>query len=191
MDTENSIIIAAPAARIYEFAAPIERWPEILPHYRWVTILREEQGGRWRLAEMAAHRDGFPVKWVSIQELDPATHGIRYHHVRGVTRGMDVEWTFEDVPQGAGTLVRIVHRFDPPWPPLVGPLVARHVVGDLFVHDIANRTLRRIKDLCEAPGTVGAAEMPVTAEDDGQHGATLPSGSANGTVPLAQQAGAR
>ena len=151
MHTENSITIAAGANRIYELGARIEYWPEILPHYRWVTILRDD--GRKRLAEMAATRDGIPIKWVSIQELDPERHVIRYRHVRGITRGMVVEWTIEPV-QG-GMLVRISHDFDPPWPRPLGPLVARYVVGDMFVHDVANKTLQRIKSLAE--GSVAAA----------------------------------
>ncbi len=149
MQTENRITIDAPAARIYDLAAHIERWPQILPHYRYVTLLRDE--GATRLAEMAASRDGFPVKWVSIEELFPERHGIRFRHVRGITRGMDVEWIIEPAPHGgAGMLVRIVHAFDPPWPRPLGPLVARYIVGGLFVHNIANKTLRRIKELAEA-----------------------------------------
>jgi len=151
MQTENRITIDAPAARIYDLAAHIERWPRILPHYRYVTLLRDE--GQTRLAEMAASRDGFPVTWVSIEELFPERHGIRFRHVRGITRGMDVAWIIEPAPHGAaGTLVRIVHVFDPPWPRPLGPLVARYIVGGFFVHDIANKTLRRIKELAEAEG---------------------------------------
>ena len=147
MQTENRITIDAPAARIYDLAAPIERWPEILPHYRSVTLLRDE--GDWRLAEMAATRDGVPVRWVSIQELSPAQHRIRFRHVRGATRGMDVEWIIEPDPDSDGMLVRIVHVFDPPWPRPLGSLAARYIVGDLFVRNIANKTLRRIKELAE------------------------------------------
>jgi ribosome-associated toxin RatA of RatAB toxin-antitoxin module len=148
--TENCIIIDAPAARIYGLGARIEDWPKILPHYRRVRILRD--AGTWRLAEMAATRTGIPVTWVSIQELDPARHVIRYRHVRGVTRGMAVEWTI--TPGPGGMLVRIAHDFAPPWPRPLGPLVARRVVGDLFVRHIAGRTLRQIKRAAE--GTMPA-----------------------------------
>lgn len=166
MQTENTIIINAPPGRIYQLAACIERWPEILPHYRWVTILRDE--GQQRLVEMAASRDGFPLKWVSIQQCDPARHSIRFRHVRGISRGMAVEWSMEPAPgepapgessldgpetgkqAPGGTLVRIVHDFDPPWPRPVGPLVARYIVGALFVHNVAGKTLRHIKMLAES-----------------------------------------
>lgn len=146
MHTENAIVIHAPASRIYQLGARIEFWPEILPHYRWVAILRDE--GRWRLAEMAATRDGFPVKWTSIQELDPARHRMRFRHVRGISRGMEVEWSIEPAREG-GMLVRILHDFDPPWPRPLGPLVARHIVCDAFVHNIAGKTLLRLKSLAE------------------------------------------
>ncbi len=146
MHTENHITIDAPVARIYELAARMERWPALLPHYRWVTILRDE--GAWRLAEMAASRDGFPVKWVSIQRLDPDQRRIYFHHVRGISRGMEVEWRLE--PAEGGVLVSIGHDFDPPWPRPLGPLFARHVVCNLFVHDIAGKTLRHIKHIAEA-----------------------------------------
>ncbi len=156
MYTEDRITIAAPLRRVYELAANIERWPELLPHYRWVTLLRDlpDRGAsRRRLVEMAATRDGFPVTWVSIQELDPRQHEVRYQHVRGMTRGMDVIWELtSSVGTGGteGTTVRLIHLFDPPWPRPFGPLIARYIVGGLFVHDIATKTLRRIKDLAEA-----------------------------------------
>jgi len=152
---EDRITIDAPAARIYTLAARVERWPEILPHYHRVTVLRD--GAEERLVEMAATRDGFPVKWTSTQRLDPVRHTVGYHHVRGVTRGMDVLWTIDPAPDGArGALVRIVHDFDPPWPPVVGPLAARYVVCGLFVHDIAVKTLRGIKRVAESMGAVPA-----------------------------------
>ncbi len=146
MHSVDSVVIDAPAATIYRLAAAIEKWPTILPHYRWVTLFRDD--GRTRLVEMAATRDGgFPVKWTSIQELDPDRNRIHFRHVRGVTRGMDVEWIIE--PGLNGTDVRIVHEFNPPWPPLIGPFVARYIVGD-FIHNIAGKTLRRVKILAEA-----------------------------------------
>jgi hypothetical protein len=79
--------------------------------------------------------------------------------VRGITRGMLVEWSMERAL--GGTLVRIDHDFDPPWPRPLGPLVARYVVGDVFVHDMANKTLRCIKSLAE-----GAVSSAVASGDE-------------------------
>jgi len=81
--------------------------------------------------------------WTSLMSVSaPGSAGppsIRFRHVRGVTTGMDVEWTFEPVPQG--TLVRIVHVWNGPAWPLIGELAARGVIGPVFVHGIASRTL--------------------------------------------------
>jgi ribosome-associated toxin RatA of RatAB toxin-antitoxin module len=134
----------APAATIYGLAAEVERWPELLPHYRWVTVL--ERDGNRKLVEMAAHRDGIPVRWQAVQELFPDVPRIAFTHVRGITRGMAVEWTFHE--QGTGTLVRIDHELALGWP-VVGSWVADHLIGRQFVATIAGETLRRIKEIAE------------------------------------------
>ena len=72
MIMENTITINAPVARIYALAVDVVRWPEILPHYRWVTLVSETCG--CRIVEMAASRDGIPVKWTSILEPVPDEH---------------------------------------------------------------------------------------------------------------------
>jgi hypothetical protein len=64
---------------------------------------------------------------------------VRFRHVGGITSGMDVEWTFE--PVAHGTRVRIVHLWNGPRWPVIGTLAARAVIGPVFVHGIASRTL--------------------------------------------------
>jgi uncharacterized membrane protein len=135
----------APVEVVYALAAAVERWPELLPHYRWVTILQEHASHR--LVEMAASRDGVPLQWRAEQRCDPVTHCITFRHVRGVTTGMDVEWRF--LPQPDGVQVSISHDLRLRWP-LIGGLVADLIVGPLFVENIANKTLRRIKVIAEA-----------------------------------------
>ena len=144
MQTENAIVIQADPAVIYGLAAAVERWPELLPHYRWVRVLREE--GNRRLVEMAAHRDGIPVRWWAEQERFPEVPRITFRHVRGITTGMEVEWRFTPGPEGVR--VEIHHELRLGWP-LVGGLVADRIIGPLFVANIAGKTLRRIKQLAE------------------------------------------
>jgi ribosome-associated toxin RatA of RatAB toxin-antitoxin module len=155
MRTETQTWMRAPAAVIYPLAAEVERWPERLPHYRWVTLL--ERSGNRKLVEMAASRDGFPVRWQAIQELFPEEPRITFRHVRGLTRGMEVEWSF--TPQDGGTLVRITHELTLRWP-LIGTWAAEHVIGPHFIHNIATKTLRRIKQLAEAPAEPAAGTPP-------------------------------
>jgi hypothetical protein len=52
---------------------------------------------------------------------------------------MDVEWSFTEA--GAGTHVRIVHVWDGPPVPGLGEAIANLVIGPVFVHGIASRTL--------------------------------------------------
>ncbi|HXY20015.1 MAG TPA: hypothetical protein VEH83_08480, partial [Gemmatimonadales bacterium] len=67
--------------------------------------------------------------------------------VRGVTRGMDVEWSF--AAAGDRVAVTITHRWGgPPWP-LVGPAAAAIVIGPVFIHAIARRTLAGIGRVAE------------------------------------------
>lgn len=138
-------LIGAPFERIFPLAAEVERWPEILPHYRYVRAVPDPNGER-RFA-MGARRGVIPVQWEAIQRPLHEERRIEFVHTGGVTRGMWVAWRFE--PAGAATDVSIEHRLELAWP-LVGELVARHVIGPHFIEAIAGRTLRRIKALAEA-----------------------------------------
>jgi len=141
---------SASVSRVFACAADVERWPEWLAHYRWVRFLeRRPDGG---LVEMAAWRPFGPLRWptwwVSEMMVDRAAPAVRYRHVRGITRGMDVEWTF--APEGERVAVTVTHRWDgPPWPGL-RRAAAGLVIGPLFVHAIAQRTLAGIARVAEA-----------------------------------------
>jgi ribosome-associated toxin RatA of RatAB toxin-antitoxin module len=136
-------IVAAPLEAMFALAADVERWPERLAHYRWVRFLdRRPDGG---LVEMAAWRDFGPLRWptwwVSEMTIDRTTPAVRYRHVQGITRGMDVLWAFEPRAAGGGLEVTITHWWDGPrWPLLRAP-AASLVIGPVFVHAVAQRTL--------------------------------------------------
>jgi ribosome-associated toxin RatA of RatAB toxin-antitoxin module len=146
MHTQTTTVIRGPLSRIVDLAVDVERWPQILPHYRWVTLLGG--GGDRKVVEMAARRDRIPVRWRAVQEVDRSgpTPVIAYRHVQGVTRGMEVAWTFAEHRDGVQVTIR--HDFKPPWP-LVGDLVADRVIGPHFVDYIAGRTLGVIKQIVE------------------------------------------
>ncbi len=150
--TSNTIAIAAPARTIYAYAAATERWPLVLPHYRYVRVL-DEHGPR-RTVAMSCWRDVFPLAWVAEQTNDPDRLHIAFHHVRGATRGMDVEWLF--TPRTGGTDVTIVHRLTFQFP-VAADWLGKTVVGDYFIHGVANATLARMKVLAEADADAGRA----------------------------------
>ena len=146
MNTNIALAMRAEPARIFELAARVEDWPVLLPHYRWVRVLDDD--GRRRLVEMAARRGRIPVRWTAVQERHPDEQRITFHHVRGVTRGMDVAWTLTPMDPTGTTLVHIWHGFEPPWP-LVPARLVDLVVGQYFVNGIAARTLAGLRDYAE------------------------------------------
>jgi ribosome-associated toxin RatA of RatAB toxin-antitoxin module len=149
MRTVDERRVAAPAARVFDIARDVEGWPRILAHYRWVRMLeRRADGG---VVEMSANRPfgplNWPTWWVSEMWVDPANLEVRYRHIRGVTRGMDVVWRLTH--EETGTRVSIVHEWaGPAWPFIRRP-AAEWVIGPVFVHGIASRTLAGIAAYCE------------------------------------------
>jgi len=89
----------------------------------------------------------WPTWWVSEMSIDKAKPSIRFRHVGGITKGMEVEWTF--IPAPNGTHVRIVHLWDGPDWPIIGPFAATYVIGPVFVHGIASRTLAGLGAVAE------------------------------------------
>lgn len=145
MHTGNSIIMHAPKQEIFETAADLERWPEILPHYRYIRYL--ERSATRNTVIMAAVRSGIPISWTSEQIIDRAKMEVRFHHLKAWTKGMEVVWTFEEQP-GGGVLVQILHDLHfriPVLAPLADPMI-----GGFFIHHIAGQTLRCMKAHLEA-----------------------------------------
>src|SRR5438046_6179986 len=152
MRTLDQTVIRAPMERAFQVASDVERWPEILSHYRWVRFIdRHQRGGT---VEMAAWRPfglfRYPTWWVSEMTLDRAAREIRYRHVRGTTTGMDVVWRL--VGESDGVAVTIAHEWTGPAWPLVGPVEARLVSGPVLINMIAYRTLAGIKRFAEGGG---------------------------------------
>lgn len=145
--------MSASPARVLELAHDVARWSEQLPHYRKVTI--ESRNGAKVTARMSAVRPvgpfGIPVSWTAEQwadDSDPTDLQLRFRHVAGVTRGMDVTWHIRAA--AAGSRVTIEHVFSRRLP-LIGTELLPRIMDRLFVRPIASRTLATFKRLAEAP----------------------------------------
>ena len=147
MHKTNSILMQAPKSAIFEAAANLELWPKILPHYRYIHFL--ERGADRNVVVMAARRSGIPISWTSEQIIDRSRLEIHFHHLKAWTKGMRVVWTFSDTP--GGVLVAISHDFRFRIRPLA-PIIDL-VIGDFFIHNIANKTLRFMKAYVETAAT--------------------------------------
>ncbi|HEU4800767.1 MAG TPA: SRPBCC family protein [Gemmatimonadales bacterium] len=128
--------------RSFALASAVQHWPERLPHYRWVRVLDQIDSSR-SVVEMAAWRPfgalRWPTWWVSEMEIDRERPAVRYRHIRGITTGMEVEWRF--AAAGEATDVTIEHVWDGPAWPLIRTPAANWIIGPVFVHGIASRTL--------------------------------------------------
>lgn len=139
MHTATDIIIRAPLQRIFETAADLEQWPAILPHYRYIHYY--ERGPARSVVKMAATRSGIPIAWTSEQIIDRERTEVRFKHLKAFTKGMEVVWLFNETPDGVH--VQIVHDLQFRVRALA-PL-ADWMIGEFFIGNVANKTLRCMK----------------------------------------------
>ena len=154
MHKENSILIKAPRSRIFEAAADLSQWPRILPHYRWIRYL--EKSPQKNVVVMGARRGWIPIQWTSEQEIDDARCEVRFHHLKAFTKGMDVVWTFKETSDGVE--VKISHDLKPTIP-LIGSIITEWVIGDFFIHHVADRTLHYMKIYLETDPTINPSPL--------------------------------
>jgi len=146
MHKTNSIVIRAPKMSIFETAANLELWPRILPHYRYIQYL--ERSPNRNVVIMAATRSGIPISWTSEQVIDREELEVRFHHLKAFTKGMQVIWSFRDTQDGVRVEISHDLRFRiPALAPIFDPLI-----GDFFIGNIANKTLRCMKAYVEGQG---------------------------------------
>ena len=148
MHSAIAIDIAAPPELVFALAHDVERWERLLPHYHRSRAIERRPDGRL-VVDFIARRPfigvlglGLPVTWRSRTWAEPATRRLRFVHVAGATRGMDVTWRIE--PTATGSHVVIEHDFTPRL-----PLLAT-VVDRWFTRPIAGRTLATFRALAEA-----------------------------------------
>lgn len=160
LETVDQLLVRAPPAIIFPLAADVEGWPIHLSHYRYVRFVERRRDGGGTV-DMSANRPfgpfTWPTWWTSLMRVIAPSlvdqGSIRFRHIRGVTAGMEVEWTFE--PRTAGTLVRIVHVWNGPRWPVIGETAGHAVIGPVFVHGIASRTLAGLGRVAERTGGLG------------------------------------
>jgi len=143
-----SVEVAAPAELVFRLARDVEQWPRLLPHYVRARPL-ERRGDGSVVAEMVARREfvrvlgvGLPVAWRARTWNEPDRLRLRFVHLGGATRGMDVTWRIE--PSATGCQVSIDHVFAPRMPGWA------RFIDRAFTRPIAARTLGTFKSIAEA-----------------------------------------
>ena len=156
METVDEQLVRSPLNTIFELAKNVEAWPEHLSHYRFVRF-KERRSDGGGIVEMSANRPfaipfvrfavNWPTWWLSEMTVNTEKPAVRFRHIGGITKGMDVEWSFATTP--GGTHVRILHVWDGPRIPLFGIWAAVYVIGPIFIHGIASRTLAGLAAVAE------------------------------------------
>jgi aromatase len=148
MQSTIGIEIDAPPELVFRLAHDVERWERLLPHYvRSRAVARAADGAL--VTDFMARRQlirilglGLPVAWRARTWAEPDALRLRFVHVAGATKGMDVTWRIEPLEEGAR--VSIDHRFGPRLPGFAW------FVDRAFTRPIAGRTLATFKALAEA-----------------------------------------
>ena len=163
MHSAIGVDIDAPPALVFALAHDVTRWERLLPHYARSRV-REARSDGSAVMDFVARRAfvpwlgiGLPVTWRSRVWSEPDTRQLRFVHVAGATRGMDVTWRIE--PAAAGCHVEISHDFAPALPGLAW------VVDRWFTRPIAGRTLATFKALAEAVADATLAAPPLADTD--------------------------
>ncbi len=148
MDSSIAIDIAARPVLVFALARDVERWERLLPHYTRSRATERRADGSL-VVDFVARRPlvgvlglGLPVTWRSRTWTEPESLRLRFVHVAGATKGMDVTWRIETVE--AGARVTIDHDFRPRFAPFAT------FVDRFFTRPIAGRTLATFKALAEA-----------------------------------------
>jgi ribosome-associated toxin RatA of RatAB toxin-antitoxin module len=143
---ESTIVIDAPAQRVYELAKDQEHFPQFMPDVETVTILQRRPDGvisRWKtLVEEA------PIEWTEDDRFDDAALRIDYKLIEGDLDKFEGAWTFEN--RDGRTQVVLGVDFDfgvPTLAELIGPTLERKV------RENSEMMLAALKRQAEASGT--------------------------------------
>ena len=150
MRSTISIDVAASPDLVFAVARDVRRWERLLPHYARSRDVDARADGSI-VVDFVARRPvpivsvvglAIPVTWRARTWNDPPTRRLRFVHVAGATRGMDVTWRID--PADGGCRVAIDHDFRPRFAPFAA------FVDRAFTRPIAGRTLATFKALAEA-----------------------------------------
>ena len=159
MHSEIGIEVAASPATVFAIAHDVERWSILLPHYARSSVVERRADGS-RIVDFVARRPfvpllglGLPVTWRARTwaEPDPVAPRLRFVHLAGATKGMDVTWRLDPLGDGAATHVTIEHVFAPAIPGLAS------IVDRWFTTAIAGRTLATVRAIAEAMESIAAS----------------------------------
>jgi Polyketide cyclase / dehydrase and lipid transport len=108
--TDNSVLIEAPIAVVWDMTNDIPSWTQLFTEYAEATVVAQTENGF--LLRLVTHPDeqGQAWSWVSERCPDPAAWRVRSHRVEtGPFAYMNLEWEYAQLP--GGTQMRWIQDF--------------------------------------------------------------------------------
>ena len=140
---ETSIVIDAPASRVYELAKEQERFPQFMPDVESVSVLERHPTHiitRWKtLVEEA------PIEWTEEDIFDDVNTRIDYKLIEGDLDKFEGAWTFVERDGVTHVCLGVEYDFGvPTLAELIGPILHKKVEENSLM------MLRALKEKCEA-----------------------------------------
>lgn len=141
--TDNTVVIDAPLALVWEMTNDVLSWPELFSEYATTEVLSRD--GDTVVFRLTMHPDpqGRVWSWVSERIADPAAHTVRARRIEtGAFKYMNLFWEY--TATGQGVSMRWVQDFE---------MKPGGHTDDTGMTEHLNRTTReqqaRIKELVE------------------------------------------
>jgi ribosome-associated toxin RatA of RatAB toxin-antitoxin module len=144
MKTKHGKAVIGSFKEVYGLVEEVGRWPEIVENVGDVKVLGME--ARKKVVEMATRGGMLPLKMTALQESLPAERRILFSHIKGVMKGVEVEWTFNEVrlKDKGLVLVNVTHDFK-------NMSSARaYFLNRFFIQKRTETMLVRLKEVVEA-----------------------------------------
>lgn len=123
---ETSIVIDAPAQRVYELAKEQERFPQFMPDVESVSVLERHPTHiltRWKtLVEEA------PIEWIEEDRFNDEALRIDYKLLEGDLDKFEGAWTFSENSGSTHVVLGVDYDFGvPTLAELIGPTLQKKV----------------------------------------------------------------
>ena len=123
---ETSIVIDAPAQRVYELAKEQERFPQFMPDVESVSVLERHPTHiltRWKtLVEEA------PIEWIEEDRFNDEALRIDYKLLEGDLDKFEGAWTFAENGSSTHVVLGVDYDFGvPTLAELIGPTLQKKV----------------------------------------------------------------
>ena len=145
---ENSVVIAAPRARVIEIARDNERFPEFMADVESLVVTERSEDGLRIVSEWVGivPKVGVKVRWIEEDVWDLSQGTCTFRQLKGDYDRFDGVWTFtEEGPDRTRFDFVLDYEIEIP---LVGALIKTIILRTMQAN--VDATLAAIKERCEA-----------------------------------------